>query len=302
MQNAPLVSVIVPTYNSKSEELERTINSILNQDYTNIEIIVVDDGSRNPFSGIKDRFKIERRIQWLEMSENMGVAVARNAGIQQASGDYIAFLDAGDWWEPNKIRLQVKLFESLSSDYGLVYCGAFVHNPNGMVYKSFPKFSGNIYKHLLVSQVITGSCSSVLMPRHVLDKVGDFFEQYDLPEDRELWMRISKNYEVSYVNQCLVHLNVCPCSRSTNPEVKSITYRRLLRLYEKDLIKYGVKSKAWAHCKLVIGQKYLRKRNIIKAFTYFADALFTHPSIHVTKGLIISLFPFILRLKHLRLK
>ena len=110
-----LVSVIVPTFNDTLEDLLQTVNSVLLQTHNNLELIVVDDGSVIPFADIN--FLVDdKRVRFVHLYNNCGVAHARNQGISRARGEYIAFLDTGDWWESRKLEKQLK---KLLKSYGV---------------------------------------------------------------------------------------------------------------------------------------------------------------------------------------
>ena len=109
MKQNQLVSVVIPLYNAE-KYIEETMQSILDQTYKNIEIVIVDDGSKDQSPSIvKILLKIPRSSK-IRSSKNQGVSVARNTGIENASGEYIAFLDSDDLWHPTKIEKQVKVY------------------------------------------------------------------------------------------------------------------------------------------------------------------------------------------------
>jgi glycosyltransferase involved in cell wall biosynthesis len=114
------VSVIIPTRN-RAELLTRALNSALRQTYPYFEIIIIDDASEDNTAAIVQNFKDER-LRYILLKKNMGAAAARNTGIEQAGGEYVAFLDSDDQWHPEKLAHQVGAMESLSSRVGIVYC------------------------------------------------------------------------------------------------------------------------------------------------------------------------------------
>ncbi|MFY0712105.1 glycosyltransferase family 2 protein [Seonamhaeicola sp. NFXS20] len=110
------VSIITPTYNSE-RFIELTITSILNQTYTNWELILIDDASTDKTVKIINQFvKSNSQIYLLQNSKNRGAAISRNKGIEAAKGDFIAFLDADDLWEPNKLKKQLKFMQQHNCD------------------------------------------------------------------------------------------------------------------------------------------------------------------------------------------
>src|SRR5947209_4924853 len=130
MSNQGLVSVIVPAYNAENF-IGETLNSVLAQTYENIEVIVVDDGSRDLTAAIvKNAARRDRRVKLLRQ-QNLGVAMARNLAIARSSGEYIAPLDADDIWYPSKIEKQVRSLETGGRKAGASYCWCVSINENG---------------------------------------------------------------------------------------------------------------------------------------------------------------------------
>jgi glycosyltransferase involved in cell wall biosynthesis len=177
-----LISVIIPTYN-RAQVLSRAVESVLGQSYNNLELIVVDDGSSdNTAEAIKE---IEdKRIKYIKSSENKGVAAARNAGIKESHGDYIAFLDSDDQWLPDKLKLSLEVFKNNSDlNIGLVYINGWDFN-NGQKSSIFKvsKLSCNVYgnkqrkKNIFPTKIVSPFPSFWVLPKNVISKVGFFDE------------------------------------------------------------------------------------------------------------------------------
>lgn len=132
MNNFPLISVIIPTYN-RTSELERALNGVLQQTYENLEIIVVDDNSieKGSIVGIINSFN-DPRIILLQHAVNRGGGAARNSGIVSARGDYIAFLDSDDEWKSDKIEKQLSILDGENVNDAVVYCQSEI------IYRSKP--------------------------------------------------------------------------------------------------------------------------------------------------------------------
>ena len=118
MQNLPLISVIIPTYNRGSLILG-AVNSVLNQTYRNIELLVVDDCSTDNTSQILENLK-DSRIKYIRLEKNSGACTARNKGIEYASGEFIAFNDSDDLWLPEKLERQLAFLKENNAD--IVLC------------------------------------------------------------------------------------------------------------------------------------------------------------------------------------
>ena len=183
---SPLVSVIIPTYNS-SETILECINSVLFQTYSNIEILVIDDGSIDATISILSKLIVAEKdkIQLFQQI-NSGPSVARNKGIFYAKGEYIAFLDSDDSWYPQKIEKQIELY---SRNENLVLAGTLYSIGNKQV---FPRsLSGirniSLIKLMLKNYFVT---STVMCPRKIL-KEYNFKEDQRYAEDYRLWLQLA---------------------------------------------------------------------------------------------------------------
>lgn len=193
------ISVIIPTYNRKNT-LPRAVESVLNQTYKPVKIIVVDDGSTD---GTKEWFSEMYPLVHYIYQVNSGVSSARNTGINSARGDWIALLDSDDEWLPDKLELQVKL---LQNNAELRFCHTneiWIRNGvriNQM--KKHQKYGGNIFKKCL--DICRISPSSSLFHTSVIKDVGLFDESLDVCEDYDLWLRITAKYPVLFLDQPLI--------------------------------------------------------------------------------------------------
>ena len=194
------VSVIIPTFNSGAY-LNEAINSVLNQTYSPIEIIVVNDGSTDSTDNILREYLND--IKYLSQ-ENLGPASARNLGIKHAKGEYIAFLDADDIWLPEKIEKQVDIFRK-NPGTALVY-SRFINfdDESGNDMGIFPDkvYSGFIFDKLLLKTTIL--LSTAIVKSSVLFAVGGFNENLFTAEDTNLYLRIAKMHDISGMEQVLV--------------------------------------------------------------------------------------------------
>jgi glycosyltransferase involved in cell wall biosynthesis len=180
-----LVSVIVPVYN-RAHLIAETVDSILLQTYPDFEIILINDGSNdNSLSVIKEYQKrFPEKIRVIDQ-ENQGQIVARNNGIKEAQGEYIAFLDSDDIWLKEKLEWQLKLFEA---GVGLVYSGTEVIDEKGETLRTEPAdaaITGNIYAPLLLKNRMTGG--TVVVTAEALNNVGVFSTDFKAAENWDLW-------------------------------------------------------------------------------------------------------------------
>ena len=197
--NKPQVTVIIPTYN-RDWIVGEAIDSVLNQDFSDYELIVVDDGSEDQTAAILaaygDKIKVLRQ-------PNRGVSAARNAGIASATGSLVAFLDSDDLWLPQKLSTQVKFFAEHpnavinQTQEHWIRNGVRV-NPK----KRHLKFSGMIFERSLALCLV--SPSAVMIKKTLFDTVGVFDERLPACEDYDLWLRISSRYPVHLIDTPLI--------------------------------------------------------------------------------------------------
>ena len=195
----PQVSVIIPTYN-RSWIIKEAIDSVLAQDYKEFELIVVDDGSTDHTSDVLDS---SRNVIKVLSQKNKGVSAARNRGIAEASGKFIAFLDSDDLWLPQKLSAQVEFFNQTPN--ALICQTEEVWIRNGLRVnpkKRHKKLSGMIFKPSL--ELCLVSPSAVMIQRSLFDRVGEFDETLPACEDYDLWLRISCRFPVHLIDRPLI--------------------------------------------------------------------------------------------------
>ena len=195
----PLVTVIIPTYN-RGWVVQEAIDSVLDQDFSDYELIVVDDGSNDNTREILGAYG--KAITVLQQS-NRGVSAARNRGIAEAAGRLIAFLDSDDLWLPRKLTTQVKFFEEnadavINQTQEIWIRNGLRVNPK----KRHHKFSGMIFERSLALCLV--SPSAVMIKKSLFDAVGVFDEQLPACEDYDLWLRVSCRYPVHLMDTPLI--------------------------------------------------------------------------------------------------
>jgi len=276
MTQSHFVSVIIPTYN-RAIFLVEAINSVLEQTYKNYEIIVIDDGSTDSTSEIIKQF--ENKIRYF-YQENKGPSAARNAGIKNAEGDLVAFIDSDDVWLAEKLSQQVQLFDE-NHRLGLVSSAYYSCDSNLNINRVIKDDRLTNKKYILRKLFVRNifPTPTVLVKRVCFEKVGLFNESYGFAEDWEMWMRIALKYDVAYIRTPL-----CRCRRHNS----SITFRKeeenfndwmkvIKENFKRGKEKYGNiyhnvllrKAKSWYYlnvsyhysCKSDMGNemKYLRK-------------------------------------------
>ncbi len=202
-----MVSVIVPCYNC-SEFVDRFVQSIRSQTYKNLQVIAVDDGSTDG-----TRAELEKHSSFLTVitKENGGAASARNVGLNASKGAYVAFLDADDFWLPNKIAAQVQYLGE-HPEAGAVYCDWFVCSDESGVEAAIStcdsgfgdispppaEQSGWIYNLLLMDCVV--HTSSILIKKSQIDRIGYFDETLINGQDYDYWFRLSRIAQIHKID------------------------------------------------------------------------------------------------------
>ncbi len=238
--NPPLVSVVIPAYNSGCT-IERTLASVCGQTYKNLEIIVVDDGSQDDTAAKVEAVARNDRRVILVRQENAGVAAARNKGITTAKGEYVAPLDSDDVWYDRAMEKLVAALDKAPPDVALAY-GWSVHigeddKPTGGF--SFPQYAGagQVFPALVRENFISNA-SATLIRRDVFQAVGGYCtEMRDLRaqgcEDWDMYLRVAEHYEFAVVPEFLIAYRRAVGSMSSNHAVMYRSYLHLLRLLKQ---------------------------------------------------------------------
>lgn len=242
----PLVSVVIPVYNG-AEYLPRSVASVLAQTLSGHEVIVVDDASRDdPAAALRG---LGPKVTLLRQETNRGPAAARNRGIAAAKGRFIAFLDADDWWLPQKLATQLRLFEAdptvevvfsnfagvqLSGEPG-GWCGDLIEQLRERGTEPISVgASGFVFRQSLVSTLVRYTSfihpSTVVIRRDVFDRVGLFDEELFGPEDLNMWIRLADRCRIGMVPETLAFTEMRPGSVGRQTRRMS---EHMLKLYSE---------------------------------------------------------------------
>jgi len=208
----PKVSIIIPVYNQE-RYIKQCVESALSQDYENLEVIVVDDGSTDATPEILKSF--EQKIRYIRQ-ENRGTAAARNVGLRLAQGSLVAWLDSDDVYLPGKIRAQVEKLQE-EPDLALVYTDWILIDAEGRDLKVVhcPSYPPKSVLDVLTFPYIFPS--SVLLKKECFEKVGYYDETLRYGEDLDMWVRLLKHgYRFGHVPELLVKYRWHPGSMSYN--------------------------------------------------------------------------------------
>jgi glycosyltransferase involved in cell wall biosynthesis len=193
--------VVLPTF-QRAHLLPTAMATVLEQTFIDLELLVVDDGSRDGTADVVGAWPDER-IRYLPQARNCGVASARNRGLREARGELVAFLDSDDSWTRDKLQRQVDLLRSLPDNVGLVYCGVLDDDGQGEPALRRAEHRGRLHEVLLARNVVHGT-SGVVLRRLVIPVVGPFDEALPAIEDYELWTRVARFFDVDAVVDPLV--------------------------------------------------------------------------------------------------
>ena len=227
-------SVIIPLYN-KAPYVKKALESVCRQTYSDYELIVINDGSTDDSCTIAEEYlrDIDGVNYRLITQENQGVSAARNNGIAKSKGEYVAFLDADDWWEPTFLEKMATLIEDYP-DAGLYASNYYYHKDGKNIVKvDIPTGYFNYPHEYYKNFAMPVTSISVVIPRNIHEETGGFPMGIKLGEDFLLWAKIALSYPVAFLNEPLAYYN------NTLPPNHRATYK-LHRPEEHMLFKLGL--------------------------------------------------------------
>jgi glycosyltransferase involved in cell wall biosynthesis len=265
----PLVSVVIPAYNA-SLFIAETLNSVIKQTYPNIEIIVVNDGSSDNTDSVISAFSSE--INYL-IQTNQGVSAARNKGLSIATGKYICFLDADDWFFPNNIEKKVDLLEkdiSIALVHGIVDVTDSKLNSSGSQLKGK---SGFILNELLNYAPPAIPCpSNAVIRTSILKELNGFDENLSTSADYDLWLRIAKDNKVGFIDKLSIKYRQHDANMFSNIALQIHDLEYIFNKHNKIKNIKRLKKNFYYS----IAGAYYHKRRILSFFYYYFKFLFSH--------------------------
>lgn len=198
--------MIIPNYNY-ANYLREAVDSALNQTYSDIEVIVVDDGSKDGSRQVIETYGTAIAALF---QENQGVSAARNNGVAASSGVIAAFLDADDVWHPKKIELQVERFLT-EQEIGLIHVGVQDIDADGRpLAQHLDGMEGEVATHLLLFErgVILGGGSGIMVSRKVFDEIGGFDTRLSTSADWDLFFQVSSRYRTAFIPEILLNYRI----------------------------------------------------------------------------------------------
>ncbi len=270
-----LVSVITATYNMAGY-IGETLDSILAQDYPHIESIIVDDGSTDNTMEVLEPYLKDPRVRVVRQA-NAGQTVAKNRGIAEAKGEFIAFCDADDTWRNDKLSLQIPRFEN--PEVGVVFSNIICVDGEGEVIDIPPmeRVGGKISGPLMIDNFIPFPTSVVRAK--ILEEVAGFDEKLTMSIDYDLWLRISVHHLFAYVEEPLANYRIWEGQMSKKTGERLDNFFQLLErflLNNPDVVSQAEKDRAWAHVFVTRGGWHSREGRKKEALSDYGQAMKRH--------------------------
>jgi glycosyltransferase involved in cell wall biosynthesis len=281
----PKVSVIIPAYNVMAY-LPETLESVLRQTFTDFEVLLINDGSTDGIIPWASQIK-DRRVKLISQ-KNQGVSEARNTGIAHAQGEYIAFLDADDLWEPTKLEKQARLLDS-NPAVGLVDTWVVLANEQGIPTDQvrISKAEGDVWKQIAEENLLT--CGSTPMIRHCcFETVGVFNPNLRNGEDWDMWIRIASRYNFAVVKEPLVRYRQHPNNMSKNcqgmlPDLRTVIERTFQSAPSELLY---LKNRAYGRANLYTAWRALETKDYKGAIHFRRQAAAYYPQLGYSESYI----------------
>ena len=279
---SPTVSVVIPAYN-RAASIRGAIESVLRQTWQDFELLIVDDGSTDATRAEAAKVA-DPRIRLIATPHNMGAAGARNTGVAEARGTWIAFQDSDDEWLPTKLAKQMARLTAPGGSYLGAYCGLLTlggldDRPGDRLrlrYRPDPGITpadGDILAPLLNGNMI--STQTLVVRRDIFHALGAFDEDTTPIEDWDFVIRLAQRGPIAFVDEPLVHQRFSANSITRNLER---TLRSRQRLLEKNMAVYARHSAILARQYFVLAGGHRRAGNLAEARRYLALARRTDPA------------------------
>ena len=248
--SSPLVSIVLPTYN-RAHSVSKAIDSVLNQTFTDFELIIVDDGSSDQTKNIINTFN-DPRLSYIQHKHNKGVSAARNTGIELSKGKWVTFQDSDDEWHSQKLEKTCAVAEKSDEKTSIIYCA---------YYKVYPRKSylipsqkeinkeGDLYLELLKGNFIP--TPAILVRKTCFDDIGVFDTSFTTLEDWDLLLRLAKCYKFKFISDPLLFSHYTPHGVNESPAKQSLAAFELI--FEKNYQAYMNNPVAHSQIKYQMG-------------------------------------------------
>ncbi len=279
-----MVSVVITTYKREDELLRRSIESVLNQTHRNLELIVVDDNEKDDIYQRKSEKIVQsyKGIKYIQNGHNMGAQYSRNIGILNSLGEYLAFLDDDDEWDPLKLEKQLEKFTE--ECVGLVYCNGYTSvDGKKSEYRYWTTQIDPSFSDMLGDDFV-GSTSQVLIKKKCFAHVGIFDNDMPARQDYEMWIRISQKYKLVCVEDRLFTHYMHEGEQISKNPTKALTgYTNIFKKYKTS---YRKERKAKAKILKKIASNLFKCKKPLKGSFYLLRSFLACPkeTIGLLKG------------------
>lgn len=276
-----LVSVILPTYN-RADYIIDAINSVSNQSYNDVELIIIDDCSAVPVRETLEDIDIEVDHKIIRHKSNKGQNAARNTGLNEASGDYIAFIDDDDRWMSGKVQKQVAAFKKTDKNIGLVYTGYnYIDENNNVVREVRRTKEGGVIREYITGEFDMAPFSAVMIRSDVLEQSGYPDEKMPNMTDREWFLRIMRDFHVKSVPEILMTRRVDADERTSQwyNKRKDVSVPRFKEKHLSLASELGCKREFLSFLSYSIAANAMRVGEYGDARKYAAESIYYHPCV-----------------------
>ncbi|MBL1232163.1 MAG: hypothetical protein CMD31_06210 [Flavobacteriales bacterium] len=276
-----LVSIIIPCYNAK-KYIAETIESVINQSYSNWELIIVNDGSTDNSATILNQFsEKDNRIQLINKS-NSGVSDTRNKGLEVANGEFITFLDADDVWHITNLEKKVKFFTS--TDYDVVYSYCQMIDEQSKPIDRILKGENNlkIADFLSLKANYNTAPSGIVFKKEVLYKIGGFDVNLSNNADQDVLIQsLANGFKIGVISEALWNYRIHPENMSKNVDLLEKDSIYLFRKCEKQQLfhSYWFKQQCFSNLYLILaGSWWKNGNNKLRGLYFLLLAIVTYPA------------------------
>lgn len=281
--SSPAVSIIMNCHNG-DEFLIEAIDSIYSQTFPDWEIVFWDNASTDESAQMANSY--DSRLNYYFSKEKTLLGKARNMAIQKATGKYIAFLDCDDSWQPDKLELQIKLFQN-KPELGMVYSNCYKYFwPSEKLEDKFSGLTNGPYRGRVLNELFLENfipMLTVMVKKDVLLEAGCFCEEFNVGTDYDLWLRVARNYPIDFVDSTLANYRIH--DQSVTQKESSLACREHLRVLDRCLkrdpwLKKELNEKInerISHKTLDLSSVYFKNFQIISAMKMLFKSLFLYP-------------------------
>lgn len=272
-----MVTCVITTFNRSVDILKEALNSILNQSYQKIEIIIIDD---NCDSHLSDQISLFLKsincpkIKYYKNYKNLGAQYSRNRALSYAKGDYISFLDDDDEWLPEKLSEQLKLFR-LNPKAGMVYCDYKILQLPSKNQKIVRTLSPKKPLEDIFFENFIGSMSFPLIKTSVLRKVGGFDLNLQASQDLDLWIRIINNSKIVKSDKILALYKNHQENQISKNQMFKFKSREYINLKYQDIISKNKKIRLYRQ--LVLLRTFKQKNSMLRLYIEWTKTFISHP-------------------------